>query len=138
MAKVSGRNTRLLIKDNTAASRDISGKANTGSISFTSEEVDVTGFGASYRERVADALKDWSVEIAGFFDGAASSIDETLYGIMAACTSVCFAPAGCANGKVVYSGCAILQDYSVEAAVDGGVTFSATFMAASDLNRTTV
>jgi predicted secreted protein len=137
MARVSGRNTAILILDSNSASRQISGRANSGTLTFTSEEVDVTSFGALYRERIADALRDWSVEISGFYDGSASQIDEILHGVLAACTSLCFGPSGSGSGEIQYSGCAILQEYSMESAVDGAVTFSATFQSASVLNRGT-
>lgn len=135
MSRYAGRNTALKILDSTGASRQISGRANTATLNFTSEEVDVTSFGALYRERIADALRDWTIDIGGFWDGAASQIDEILHGVLAACTSLCFGPSGSTTGMVQYSGCAILMDYSVESAVDGAVTFSATFTAASTLNR---
>ena len=135
MGGSSGRNPPLKILDSSGASRLISGRANTATLSFTSEEVDVTSFGALYRERIADALRDWNVDIAGFWDGAASQIDEILHGILAACASLCFGPSGSGSGAVQYSGCAILMDYSVESSVEGAVTFSAAFVAASVLNR---
>lgn len=138
MSRVSGRNSMLKILDSTSASRNISGRSNSATLSLTSEEMDVTCFGATHRERTTDGLKDWSLEISGFFDGAACQIDEWLQGIQAACTSVCFAPGGSTAGLPYYSGCAILQDYSVESAVDGPVSFTATFQAASTLNRTTI
>lgn len=137
MPRYSGRNTALLIKNAAGCPVNISGRSNTATLSFTSEEVDVTSFGAQYRERIADALKDWTIEMGGFWDGAASQIDDTLFNILAACTSVCFGPSGSTTGMVQYSGCAILQDFSVESAVEGAVTFSCTFMAASVLNRGT-
>lgn len=137
MARMSSRNTTLMILDADSASRNISGRANTATMNFTSEELDVTAFGAEYRERIADALKDWSLEFGGFWDGSASQIDEVLYNLLAACTSVCYGPAGSTSGYVQYSGCAILQDYTVESAVEGAVAFSATFMSASVLTRGT-
>jgi predicted secreted protein len=126
-----------MVQDSTGASRNISARANSATLSFTAEEMDGTAFGAEYRERIADGLKDWSLDFAGLWDGSASQLDETLQGIMAACTSVCYGPSGSTSGAVQYSGCAILQDYTVEGAVDAAVTFSATFAAASVLNRGT-
>lgn len=137
MSRYAGRNTSLFILDSTSASRILSGRSNSATLSFSAEEVDVTCFGALYHERIADALRDWTIDISGFWDGAASQVDEWLHGILAACTSLCFGPSGSASGMVQYSGCAILQDYSVETEVTGAVTFSATFLAASVLNRGT-
>lgn len=137
MPRYAGRNTALIIQDSTGASRQISGRSNTATLSFSAEEVDVTSFGALYRERIADALRDWTIEIGGFWDDSASQIDEILHGILAACTSLCFGPSGSSASFIQYSGCAILQDYTVESSVEGAVTFTATFLAASVLNRGT-
>lgn len=137
MARKSGRNVSILLRDTSAASFNLSGRSNNVTLNFTSEELDVTSFGAAYRERIADALKDWNADISGFWDGAASQLDETLYGLVSACVAACFGFAGSDTGSVQYSGCAILQNYSIEAAVDGAVGFTCNLMAASNLNRGT-
>ena len=139
MARVSGRDVFISVSPTGGAACPftLSGRANSGTLTFSSEEVDVTSFGALYRERVADALRDWSMECAGFWDGAASQIDYILYTIHAACVAVAFGPNGSGTGAIKYSGCMILQEYSVEGAVEGAVTWSATFQAASVLNRGT-
>lgn len=138
MPRYAGRNTSLYIGPSDGGCPvAISGRSNTATLSFTSAEVDVTSFGAAWRERIADAIKDWTIEMGGFWDSAACQLDATLFPLMAACTSVCFGPSGSESGMVQYTGCAILQDYTIESAVDGAVTFSCAFMAASVLNRTT-
>ena len=137
MARISGRNSYIAASSLNTASLNLSGRSNTWTLNITSEEVDVTSFGAAYRERVADALKDWGVEVSGFWDGAASNIDAFLSEIHAACSTVFVGPNGSTTGFIKYSGCMILQDYSVETAVEGAVTWSATFQAASVLNRGT-
>ena len=137
MAKVTARNTAIRILDSNGASRLISGRSNSAEMSFTAEAVDVTTFGAGYREYVADGLRDWELSIDGMWDGAASQIDEILYGVLGACTSLCYGPSGSTTGMVQYSGCAICTEYTVSGAVEGAVTFSATFKAASQLNRGT-
>jgi len=135
MTRKSARDAYIVILDGNSASQNISGRSNSYTFSFTSEEVDVTTFGALYRERVADGLRDWSLELGGFWDGAASQIDDIFSSVFAACTSVCLYPAG-SSVSTYYSGCAILQDYTVEGAVEGVVSWSATLMAASILNWT--
>jgi hypothetical protein len=135
MSRISARDGHIKILDGNSASKNISGRANAYTLSFTSEEVDVTCFGDLYRSRVADGLRDWTIEFGGFWDGAACQIDDILFSVLAACTSVCLYPGGSA-ATTYWSGCAIMQDYTVEGAVEGGVSYSATFMAASTLNRT--
>lgn len=137
MARISGRNCYAAASSLASGSINLSGRSNTFTLNITSEEVDVTSFGAAYRERVADALKDWGVEVSGFWDGAASNLDAFLNEILAACCVIVVGPGGSATSSIKYSGCAILQDYSIEGAVEGAVTYSATFQAASVLNRAT-
>ena len=136
MARISGRNVFVGCSPgtNVACPFALSGRSNTATLTLSSEEIDVTSFGALYRERVPDALRDWGLEVAGFWDGAASNIDYILYTIWAACSAVAIGPAGSGTGATKYSGCMILQEYSVEGAVEGAVTFSATFQSASQLN----
>src|SRR3990172_116335 len=136
MARKSGRDVFVGCSPgaNVAFPFALSGRSNTATLNLSSEEVDVTSFGALYRERVPDALRDWGLEIAGFWDGAASQIDYYLYTIWAACSAIAVGFAGSTSGATKYSGCMILQEYSVEGAVDGAVTFSATFQSASVLN----
>jgi len=136
MARKSGRDVFISVSPtaNAACPFTLSGRSNTATLNLTSEEVDVTAFGALYRERVPDALRDWGLELAGFWDGAASQIDYYLYTIWAACAAVAVGFAGSTTGATKYSGCMILQEYNVEAAVEGAVTFSATFQSASILN----
>lgn len=137
MARISGRNCFLSVSPLTGCPFNLSGRSNSVTLNIDSEEVEVTAFGALYKERVADALRDWSIECAGFWDGAASNVDATLYTNFAACCAVAFGPAGSGSGQIKYSGCMILQNYTIEGAVDGAVTFSATFQAASLLNAST-
>jgi predicted secreted protein len=137
MARVTGKNTTLLVKDSTSASRVLSGRANQATLSFASEAVDATAFGESYRFRIADGIKDWTLSISGVWDGAASQVDEILYGILAACTSACYGPGGSTAGLVQYSGCCILNTYEVAGTLEGAVTWSAEFAAAGSLTRAT-
>ncbi len=137
MARKSGRDVYISVSPVGSCPFNLSGRSNSATLSFTSEEVDVTAFGALWRERIPDALRDWSLETAGFWDGAASNLDAILYEVFAACCAVAVGFAGSATGGVKYSGCMILQEYTTEGAVDGAVTYSATFQAASQLNRGT-
>jgi predicted secreted protein len=137
MARLSGRDVYISVSPVGSCPFSLSGRANTATLNLSSEEVDVTAFGALYRERIADALRDWSLEVAGFWDPAASNLDSILFEVWTACAAVAIGFNGSATGRNKYSGCMILQEYNVEAAVEGAVTFSATFQAASQMNRGT-
>lgn len=127
MARSTARNTMLKVQDSTGASRNISGRSNTATLGFTSEGVDATAFGEAYRFVIADGIKTWTLSIAGVWDGAASQIDEILFGILAACTSACYGPAGSTSGLTQYSGCCVLNNYEISGALEGAVTWSAEF-----------
>ncbi len=137
MAKSTARNTVIHILDSTSASRNISGRSNSVTMSFTADSVDVTGFGAIYRQYIADGIKEWNMSVNGVWDGAASNLDEIMNGVLGACTSMCYCPSGSSTGAIQYSGCAVVTEYSVEGVVSGAVTWSGTFQSASDLNRGT-
>ena len=135
MARTTSRNTTIMVQDSGAASRTLSGRANTVTLSFTSEAVDGTAFGETYRYKIADGIKDWSLTMAGVWDGAASQVDEILYGILAACTSACYGPGGSTSGLVQYSGCCILNTYEVAGTLEGMTTWSGEFAGVGALTR---
>lgn len=138
MARTTARNTHLSASDPTnSASIILSGRSNTATISFTAPGVDVTAFGEAYRNRIADGIKDWELSIGGFWDGAASNLDEFLYSALGACINIVYGPAGSDSGSIQYSGCAVLNDYEVSGELEGATEWSATLSAASDLNRGT-
>ena len=135
MARVTARNTTLLVKDSTSASRTLSGRANSATLSFSSDATDGTAFGESYRFLIADGVKGWTLSMNGVWDGAASQVDEILYGILAACTSAYYGPGGSTTGAVQYSGCVILNTYEIAGALEGMVTWSAEFAGGPSLER---
>ena len=122
MAKISARNVKLF-----GGGRDLSGRSNSGTLSFSAEAPDVSAFGATYRERVPDGLKDWELSIAGLCDLAANQLDSILFGALGASTRIKYGPGGSTAGCTMYTACAVCSDYSIEGAVEGAVTFSATF-----------
>ena len=136
MARVIAKDTALYVRAN-GASRAFSGRANTVTMNFTSAGVDVSAFGDNWRNRVPGGLKDWSLECGGWWDGAASQIDVWLYSILAACVDVQYGPGGSTSGNVKYSGCMILDTYTVSGELEGATAWEATFSAASTLNRGT-
>ena len=137
MARVTARNTTLIVSGSDSASRVLSGRANSATMSFTSDSTDGTAFGETYRFRIADGIKEWTLSMNGVWDGAACQVDDILFGILAACTSVCYGPGGSASGLVQYSGCSVLNTYEVAGELDGMVTWSAEFVGSGSLTRGT-
>jgi hypothetical protein len=138
MAKITARNVTVDIDDSTGACQSISGRTNSATLSFSAETPDVSAFGTTYRERVPDGLKDWELSVSGFWDGSSSQLDEILFGIHGGSTLVRYGPAGSTSGCTKYEACAVCSDYNIEAAVEGAVTYSATFSARTgSMTRTT-
>lgn len=138
MPRVTAKNTSISASDPTnSASINLSGRSNTATMSFTAPAVQVTAFGEEYHTRIGDGIKDWELSVGGFWDGAASNLDEFMFTAEGACISIVYGPGGSETGSVQYSGCAILQDYEVSGELEGGVEWSATVVAASVLNRGT-
>lgn len=138
MARVTAKNTSISASDPTnAASINLSGRSNTATMSFTAPAVQVTAFGEEYHTRIGDGIKDWEMSIGGFWDGAASQLDEFMFNALGACINIVYGPGGSESGQVEYSGCAVLQDYESSGELEGGVEWSSTVVAASVLNRGT-
>jgi hypothetical protein len=136
MARTTARNTHISACHPAATACIIlSGRSNTANMSFTAPGVQVTAFGEEYHSRIGDGIKDWEMSIGGFWDGAASNLDEFLYNANGACINIVYGPGGSASGSVKYSGCAILNDYEITGELEGAVEWSANLSAASVLNR---
>lgn len=137
MARIKARNATIIVVDTTGASRIISGRANSATLTLSSEAVEVTAFGEEWRTRVGDGIKDWELAVSGFWDGAASQIDSIFWSILSACVGVKFGPGGSDTGMPKYVASGICQDFEIGSEVEGAVTFSTTFVGASTLEAST-
>ena len=136
MARVTARNTHIAASNPTnGASIILSGRSNTAEMTFEAPGVQVTAFGEEYHTRIGDGIKDWSISVGGYWDGAASNLDVFLYDAVGASINVVYGPGSSESGSVKYSGCAILDDYAITGELEGAVEWSATLTAASVLNR---
>lgn len=138
MARVTARNTHISACDpaNTACIV-LSGRSNTATMAFEAPGVQVTAFGEAYHSRIGDGIKDYTLDVGGFWDGAASNLDEFMFNAVGACINFVYGPGGSDSGSIKYSGCVILDEYEISGELEGGVEWSATLTAASDLNRGT-
>jgi hypothetical protein len=134
MAKHSARDASFYLDDNTGACKALSGDFNTVTVNWTSEQVDVTGFGSPTHERVHEVLNDYTISVAGFWNNAADHVQDVLVGSAAGIgiggsTYFQFGPAGSATGSRKYCGSVILTDCSIEATNTGAVTATLTLIA---------
>lgn len=133
MAKVSARDATIKLDDAGKTQRALSPDFSTAELTWTSESVDVTGFGSTVRERVHDVIQDWSFTFSGFYNTATNRAEELLLSdiTIGGSTLLEFGPSGSSTGDVKYTACAILQDCNVQSSFDGAVTLSGTLIARS-------
>ncbi len=121
MAKIVARNTALL-----AGGRDISGRANTATLTFSAEAPETTCFGNVMRERLAGGLMDYNLTFGGFHDQSACQLDEALTVLTGASDWWGYYPGAATASQGGYEMIGILTDHSVENSVEGAATCTGT------------
>ena len=128
MAKITARNVKLF-----GGGRNLSGRANSSTLSLTAESSDVSAYGTDTRERLHDGLLDYELSVAGWMDVSACQVDELFSDLLGASARWGYYPGGataCLAGKEMNAVCG---DYSSEGAVEGAAAFSATLSGSSAL-----
>ena len=142
MARIAARNASLYMEDNTGVCRAFSSYLNSITLSYSVEAPDITGFGENDRQRLPGGIKDWTLSFNAFFATGASEIDVWMNGILTNGASTGqtlfkFGPAGSSASSIMYSGCAVMTEYSSDFSVEGAATISGTLVARSgSLSRT--
>lgn len=138
MSKVTGRNTYVAIQDGITTTV-LTNSLNSVTLTQTEDAPEVSVFGKQNRERMFEGIKDWEASVEGFWEGEPNLIDSVLFGALAgACVMFHYGPTGSTSGSVKYSGCALLQDYEMNFALEDAGTVSATFVARTgSMTRTT-
>lgn len=127
MGKISGRDCHIAIEDSAKTSRSLSGDFNDATLSWTSEEMDVTGFGAVVRERAANTLQDWTFSMTGFFNADSNQVYAVLNGLgPGGSTFLTFGPSGSTSGSAKITASAILNDFSIQSTLTAAVVITAT------------
>lgn len=140
MAKLSARDSAIYLDDSSGACKSVSADLSSVELTYSSENVDVTGFGSTVRERVHDIITDWSFSYNGFYNADADSVEELFLNDIkiGGSTFLRWGPSGSTATCAMYAGCAILQDCNVQSAFDGAVAISGTIIARTgSLTRTT-
>lgn len=138
MGKTTARNAYFRVFDGATSTR-LSNSLNSVTLTQSEEAPEVSVFGQQNRERMFDGIKDWECGIEGYFEGGTTEIDAVLFDLVAgACCMIDFGPTGSTSGCVKYSGCAILNNYEVNFALEDAGMISANFQARTgSLTRTT-
>ncbi len=121
MARIVARNAAVLV-----GGRDISARSNSAALSVTSEAPEVTTFTESTRSRLPGGLGDVELTVDGFWDSAASQVDETFSTMLGASAWWGFYPAGTTACNYGREWQGILTEYGSNAAVADALTTSIT------------
>jgi len=132
MAKTVARNVKLF-----GGGRNLSGRANSGTLSLTAETPDVSVFGVGTRERLQDGLLDYELSVAGFTDLSACQVDELFFDLQGASAWWGYYPTDATASLPGKEMIGIGSDYSVDSPVEGVVAFSATMSGSTELHDVT-
>lgn len=123
MSKIQAHNARIAI-----GGRHVSCRSNNAVLTMSIETPDVTSFCADTRERLPDGLKDVEFTLDGFYDVAASSVDELYSTATAASVLTVFMPNGFGTSSIGRAFPGIVSNYelpfTVGDAAAGNVTIS--------------
>ena len=133
MAFTHGSKAVFKLADATDVLTDISQYLTSVDFPQDVDTADVTTFGSTYRKYLA-GLTDATISIEGIFDPA---VDQILNAARSKAKDFEYYPQGSTAGLPKYSGQIICTNYTITSGVDGAVTFTADFQAASEIVRGT-
>ncbi len=133
MAFIHGRNAVLIVDDSAAASQNFTGDMNSISLAWTRDDPVTTTLGKDTQQRIS-GIRD--AQLTGAFiwnQSSASTVDTVMQGLMngSLISRIKFYPAGQVAGCAFYTGCFLVSQYNVQAALNGAVNGTLTFMHAS-------
>lgn len=123
----------------TIGGTDLSDHVRSVSLSVSSDELDTTAMGATYRDRIG-GLNDWSVSVEFNQDFAASEVDATLFPLLGTTSALVVKPTSDAVSATnpSYSGNVLVNDYSpLDGSVGDLATVSVSWPGAGTLTRAT-
>ena len=133
MPNIHGRNSLLHVFDNAGTSRNISGDLNSYSLAWTRDNPATTTFGKDSVQRIS-GIRDATMSIAGIWNTeTASGNDVVMNGLLGGSANalIRFMPAGCTTGCVFYTGCFLVSQYQMQAALTGAVAWTGTMQLSS-------
>ena len=133
MPQIHGRSSLFHIFDNAGTSRNISGDLNSYSLAWTRDNPATTTFGKDSVQRIS-GIRDATLSIAGIWNTeSASGNDAVMNGLLAGSANalIRFMPAGCTTGCVHYTGCFLVNQYQMQAALTGAVAWTGTMQLSS-------
>ena len=133
MADIHGRLAELFVDDTGDTCRSIRGDLNNITFNRSKNNPESTTFGDDTTQRLADGLRDASIDFSGIYNVGALTVVGLMDQIYASgcITRVQYFPGGSTSGSPVYTGCMVMSAYSANTPVDGVATVTATFQIAS-------
>lgn len=122
-----------MLWDSGGTSRMLTQDLNSYGLAWTRDNPATTTFGKESVQRIS-GIRDATLSLAGIWnEEAASGIDIVLSGLLAASNNalVRFMPAGCISGCAFYTGCFLVSQYQMTAALNGAVAITATLQLSS-------
>ncbi len=128
MARIVAKNCGVLL-----AARDISGRSNSATLTMSSEAPEVTCFTEGTRTRLPAGLRDVELTVDGFYDAAASQVNELFDANLGASAWAGLYPQGVTASLTGYEFQGILTEYAPNAAVADAVAMTATIAGCAPL-----
>jgi len=122
LAKIAARNARILV-----GGRDVSCRSNNVTLTMSAEAPEVTTFCDDNRSRLAGGIKDVEMSLDGFYDTAASNVDELYYYGLAASNLVGLYPNGYTACRVGREFTGIITSYESTFATEDAAATAVTF-----------
>jgi hypothetical protein len=104
-------------------------------IGRTGDTPEVTAFGSDGWREYLPGLFSWTADQRGYYDDAASQVDEYFDETMAGSSVLTFIYGGSASGMTGYSGDSYEVTYTTEAATEGAVGVAVTYAGSGQLWR---
>jgi hypothetical protein len=130
MARLHGRNGRLYVNITSGGTAEPIAFLNNWSINFSVDNVEVSSFGDANRVYVA-GLPDAAGSFSGYYDDATAQLYTSAADGVA--RKFYLYPTTAATGQYWFG--TALFDFSVSSAVDGAITISGDFQAASAVTK---
>ena len=133
MTQIHGRNATVIMYDAGGASQNIAGDINSYTLTWSRDNPDVTTFTKDTVQRIS-GIRDATMSIAGIWNTeSASGNDAVMNGLLAGSANalIRFMPAGCTTGCAHYTGCFLVSQYQMQAALTGAVAWTGTMQLSS-------
>lgn len=122
MSKIVARNCKILF-----GGYDLSGNFNNSKLTQSGEAPEVTCYGSTVKERLADGLRDRELTVDGYFNTSPSSVDVVLAGLEGASALMSYLPEGWAASTVAHYWVGVLTKYDQTYATANAAAVSLTF-----------